>query len=68
MWLWEGTDAMYMFKNWEEDYLECYRSLMSVWSGSGTWEGGGGKPNLIDCVLKMLFSIDLSKGYSVKDT
>lgn len=52
MWLWEGTDAMYMFKSWEEDYLECYRYLISVWSGSGTWERGEGKPNLVDCVLK----------------
>lgn len=43
---------MYMFKNWEEDYLECYSSLILVWSGSGTWERGGGKPNLIECVLK----------------
>lgn len=39
VWGWEGTDAMYMFKNWEEEYLECYTSFTSVCSGGGNWEG-----------------------------
>lgn len=35
VWVWEGTDAMYMFKNWEEEYFEFYTSLISVWGGDG---------------------------------
>lgn len=26
--VWVGTDAIYVFKNWEEEYWEYYRSLI----------------------------------------
>lgn len=71
VWGWEGTDAMYMFKNWEEEYLECYTSFTSVCSGGGNWEGRvvptKKKPHANFVCLEILFSIDLLKRDPAKD-
>lgn len=38
-----GSRCNVYVKNWEEEYLECYRSLISVWGGGGTRDREGGK-------------------------